>query len=158
VGELDRRAGRVVQSRFSGQGTALKNMMVGKFSFLLTYAPGADRLTYRHQGHGWRSPYTPPASDPNFLLPGPVVYRTITSQDNGPQTTWGWLCDRIREGAAVEIGFSFDDPYGRPRGGHAVRVFQCGKTLGARWIGYLHDKAQTDQDPFDCRGLEMVQA
>jgi len=150
VGQLDTFANRFAPSRTVGSGVWFTPMLEGKFCYLDANSL-SKALVHKHQGRGYGAP-------PNQALPAGDFQRCgITSEDNGPVVTWEWICDQIEQGEDVELVFSYDDANGNPTGGHAVRVFECGKTLGIPWIGYLHDSQQTDIDPTDSLGLESVQ-
>ncbi|MBI4685330.1 MAG: PKD domain-containing protein [Nitrospirae bacterium] len=148
VGQLDLAANRWAPSRFFGSGVWFTPMLQGKFRYLANNGL-ANSLIHRHQGRGYGSP-------PNQALPnGNFTSSGITSIDNGAVVTWRWICDQIGKGEDVEIVWSYD--WGNtPTGGHAVRVFDCGTTLGRPWIRFLHDRLQTNQDPTDSLGLEQV--
>jgi hypothetical protein len=151
VGQLDTAANRTAPSRTSGSGVWFTPMLQGKFSYL--DANGLkDKLVHKHQGRGYGTP-------PNQALPaGDFQSSGITSKDEGAVVTWDWICEQLAKGQDVELVFSYDDANGNPTGGHAVRVFACGTTLGVPWIGYLHDSSQTNSDPTDTQGLEAVLA
>jgi len=148
VGQLDLYANRWAPSRTIGGGVWFTPMVQGKFSYLADNGL-AGSLIHRHRGRGYGTP-------PNQALPnGNFTWRGITSTDDGATVTWQWLCDQIRNGEDVELVWSYDRG-NVPTGGHAVRIFECGTTLGRQWIGYLHDRLQTNWDPIDSRGLERV--
>lgn len=145
VGQLDTYADRTASSRTSGSGTWFTPMISGKFRYLADHGL-ADDLVHRYQGRGWGSP-------PDQALPeGDYTSSGITAIDDGDVVTWEWICEQIQAGEDVEICFSYDNAAGNPTGGHAVRVFECGMTLGVPWIGYVHDSNQSN----DSAGLECV--
>ncbi|HLG16366.1 MAG TPA: hypothetical protein VJH03_17940 [Blastocatellia bacterium] len=151
VGQLDSEAGRDAPARDKGSGVWFSPMLKGKFSYLDKKGL-KNALEHKHQGRGYGNP-------PDEALPaGNFTSSGITSRDDGAAVTWAWICDEIKKGQDVELVFSFDDANGNPTGGHAVRVFECGTTLGIPWIGYLHDKLQTHKDANDSKGLETVRA
>lgn len=150
VGQLDAASGRYAPSRDVGYGVWFTPMLEGKFAYLAANGL-ANAFTHRHQGRGYGIP-------PNEALPdGDFQSSGITSVDEGPVVTWEWICEQIENGEDVELVFSYEDPSGNITGGHAVRVFECGKTLGVPWVGYLHDSIQSNGDPTDSLGLEAVQ-
>ena len=149
VGQLDTESNRTATARNNGSGIHVVPMLRGKFSYLDKNGL-KDKLVQKHQGRGFGNP-------PNQALPnGDFTSSGITSKDNGARVTFDWLCNEIKKGEDVELCFSYDNLQGIPTGGHAVRVFECGRTNGAPWIGYLHDRLQTNQDPMDTLGLENV--
>ncbi len=145
VGEMDKRMGRTATSRTSGSGTWFTPMLKGKFSYLAENGL-KDTLDQKHQGRGWGNPPDEALPDGDFTSEG------ITSTDKGSTVTWEWICQEIQSGEDVELIWSYDDASGNPTGGHAVRVFECGQTLGRKWLGYVHDGNQND----DTKGLECV--
>ncbi len=146
VGQLDTGMNRTAPSRNNGSGVWFPPMLQGKFSYL-NNNDLKDSLVNRHQGRGWSN-----AAAGQALPNGNFTASGITSTDDGATVTWKWICDQIKAGEDVELIFSYDDANGNPTGGHAVRVFGCGKTLGLPWIKYLHDGAQSN----DSFGLETV--
>jgi hypothetical protein len=146
VGQLDTYAGRNASSRSSGSGVWFQPMLDGKFEYLSDNGL-ANALVHRHQGRGYGS-----AAAGQALPNGNFTRHGITSTDDGAAVTYSWLCDQIQKGEDVELVFSYDNASGQPTGGHAVRVFECGTTLGVPWIGYLHDSQQSN----DSAGLETV--
>lgn len=140
AGKLDTEMNRTVVSRRSGNGVGFEDMLEGKFSYLKK--KGLDgKLINKHQGRGYGGTAVP---NGNFTSNG------ITSRDDGNKVTFEWLCQQIKEGEDVEIIFSYEDAAGSITGGHAVRVFECGETLGVPWIGFAHDSDQSN----DTEGLE----
>ncbi len=145
VGKLDSYANRSVSSRRSGSGTWFTPMIDGKFKYLSENNLSGD-LIHKYQGRGWGSP-------PNQALPaGDYTAHGITIKDEGAVVTIDWICQQIKDGEDVELVFSYDDASGNATGGHAVRVYECGKILGKPYIKYLHDSNQSD----DSAGLETV--
>ncbi len=140
VGLLDELAGRESSGRRSGSGTWFTPMIQGKFIFLAEYGLG-DELINRYQGRGWGDP------PDQALPPGDYEHLGIPLEDQGEKVTWEWICEQIRMGEDVELCFSY--PEG---GGHAVRVFGCGKDNGRPYIDILHDADQND----DNAGLEWA--
>jgi hypothetical protein len=131
VGKLDDAANRDVTSRKNGDGVLIPQMLQGKFSYLAD--PDVklnDKLVHRHQGscfgHGG----------------GDIQGSGITSKQDPPSdgstVTWQWICEQIHNREDVEMVYRKPDG-----GGHAVRVFACGKILGVPFIKYLHDAEQT---------------
>lgn len=97
----------------------------------------ADKLEQKHQ-----SPFV-----------DDYTARGITTKNEGQQVTFEWLCDQVQRGEDVELSWAYSGG-----GAHIVRVFGCGKTRGAAWVRYLHDRTQTHQrDPTDRLGLESKQ-
>ncbi|HHT9111495.1 MAG TPA: hypothetical protein ACFYDZ_10105 [Candidatus Brocadiaceae bacterium] len=146
VGQLDTEAGRTTTARNNGNGVNVGPMLKGKFSYLSKNGL-KDKVVHRHQGRGFG----------NGVIPnGDFTSSGITSKDRGDKVTFEFINNQIRNGEDVELCFSYDTLQGIPTGGHAVRVFECGKTKGQPWIGYAHDSVQTNQDPKDEKGLETV--
>lgn len=149
VGQLDMEADRRAPARNDGDGVWFTPMLKGKFSYLKKNGL-KNKLIHKHQGRGYGNP-------PDEALPnGDFRSSGIKSKDRGAKVTFKFICDEIKKGEDVELVFSYDDNNGNPTGGHAVRVFECGKTKGRPWIGYLHDRLQTNNDPNDKEGLEKV--
>lgn len=146
VGQLDSYAGRYAPSRTTGSGVWFQPMLDGKFEYLSDNGLSGS-IVHRHQGRGYGS-----AAAGQALPSGNFTRHGITSTDDGAAVTFSWLCEQIQKGEDVELVFSYDNASGQPTGGHAVRVFECGTTLGVPWIGYLHDSQQSN----DAAGLETV--
>jgi len=146
VGKLDTYANRYAPSRTNGSGVWFQPMLDGKFEYLSDNGL-SNSLVHRHQGRGYGS-----AASGQALPAGNFTRHGITSTDDGAAVTFTWLCEQIKKGEDVELVFSYDNSSGHPTGGHAVRVFECGTTLGVPWIGYLHDAQQSN----DSAGLETV--
>lgn len=141
VGKLDTATGRNVTSRKEGNGLHVGPTLRGKFSYLKNNGL-QDKLIHRHQGRGL----------PNGQIPkGKFTSSGITSNSQGEKVNFNFICNQIKQGEDVELCFSYD-VQDKPIGGHAVRVFECGRTKGQPWIGYLHDKNQKN----DKEGLENV--
>jgi hypothetical protein len=142
VGQLDTYMGRATSSRPSGPGVMADEMIEGKFQYLadngLRYA-----LTHRHQGHGF---FDMPTSD--------FTHAGITSYDDSVdgKVTFDWIEEQLRNCADVEVGIKWGSG-----GGHVVRIFGCGKTLGQPYLRFKHDSIQTKYDPSDTQGLEEAQ-
>ena len=146
VGKLDTYANRNAPSRTNGSGVWFQPMLDGKFEYLSDNGL-SNSIVHRHQGRGYGS-----AAAGQALPAGNFTRHGITSTDDGAAVTFAWLCEQIQKGEDVELVFSYDNASGQPTGGHAVRVFECGTTLGVPWIGYLHDSQQSN----DSAGLETV--
>ncbi len=149
VGQLDQESNRNAPSRTSGSGVWFQPMVNGKFKYLKDNNLDG-KIVHRHQGAGY-------GGAGNEIPPGDYSSNGITSKDEsvGGKVTYDWICDQIAKGEDVEIVFTYDNASGNPTGGHAVRVFECGKTFGVPWIGYVHDGNQTGQgDTGDTLGLE----
>jgi uncharacterized protein (TIGR03437 family) len=142
VGKLDTEMDRSVTSRRSGSGLWFVPMLNGKFEYLEDSGL-EDALVLRHQGRGW-------GGAGNQLPAGDYSSSGLESTDDGAAVTWDWICDQIKAGEDVELIFSYDNASGQPTGGHAVRVFGCGKTNDRPWLKILHDSAQNT----DSFGLE----
>jgi len=140
VGVLDQRSGRPVTDRRNGSGTPFRAMMTGKLEYI-DDNDLEDALVMRHQGRGFG---TQPLADGDVSV---GAFFQVTSTDDGATVTWDWVCDQIKAGEDVELAYDW------PGGGHAVRVYGCGKTNGRPWVRYLHDRTQSD----DSAGLETVQ-
>ncbi|MBW1879841.1 MAG: hypothetical protein JRI25_09910 [Deltaproteobacteria bacterium] len=141
VGQLDD-----TMDRTMGSGVWFQPMLDGKFQYLVD-AGLAGSLNHRHQGRGWGV-----AADGEALPDGDYSANGITSTDDGDVVTGEWICDRIAEGCDVEILFSYDDGFGEATGGHAVRVYGCGKIGDSYYFRFAHDADQAD----DTAGLEEV--
>ena len=146
VGQLDQRSNRPVTDRRNGSGTPFDDMMRGKLEYL-DENDLEDGIVMRHQGRGYGSGAI---ADGDFSI-GTVF--TVSSEDDGATVTWEWVCDQIKAGEDVEMAYSWDNALGQIGGGHAVRIYGCGKTNGRPWIRYLHDRNQNN----DSAGLETVQ-
>jgi hypothetical protein len=144
VGQLDTATDRIATSRTSGSGLWFVPWLEGKFEYLAANGL-ADEVVHKHQGRGW-------GGAGQAIPDGDFTSSGITSTDEGDTVSWDWICKEVKRGEDVEIAFSYDDASGVPTGGHAVRVFACGRTFGQPWIGYLHDSVQSD----DNAGLEQV--
>jgi len=142
VGQLDEYMGRVTSSRTSGGGVMADELMEGKFQYLadngLTHS-----LVNKHQGTGY------------FDMPvGDFTHAGITSKDesvNG-KVTFDWIEEQLRNCQDVEVGIKWGSG-----GGHVVRIYGCGKTLGLPYLRYKHDRLQTHHDLTDTAGLEEAQ-
>ncbi|HSH00529.1 MAG TPA: hypothetical protein VLB27_10785, partial [candidate division Zixibacteria bacterium] len=157
VGQIGSHMQRASTSRSSGEGVwtqprtvpSKRGMVAGKFSYLK--AKGLDKkIVHRHQG----------TMPPSGLTPaGDFTRDGITSKDEsvGGKVTFDWVCEQIKNGEDVEVIFGYYNGATR-NGGHAVRVFECGKVWGVPYLGYVHDARQTDVDPGDTLGLECVRA
>ncbi|MGC9327884.1 MAG: hypothetical protein ACP5I1_09645, partial [Candidatus Hinthialibacter sp.] len=146
VGQLDSYANRSVTDRRHGSGTWFTPMVNGKFKYLSDNNLN-NSLIHKYQGRGWGSP-------PTQALPtGDYSAHGSTLQDEGAAVTFDWICEQIKSGEDVELVFSYDDAAGNATGGHAVRVFECGRILGKPYVKYLHDSNQGN----DSAGLETVQ-
>ncbi len=148
VGQLDTACDRGVINRTNGFGVWFVPMLDGKFKYLNANGLG-NKLIHRHQGYGW--------GGAGNQLPQPDFTRHgITSKDEsvGGKVTFEWICEQVKKCEDVEVVFSYDSATGEPTGGHAVRVFGCGKTKGQPWLRYKHDRLQTNNDPTDTQGLE----
>ncbi len=142
VGKLDSAADRGVTSRSNGSGIGDVDMLTGKFLYLKN--TGLDKkLVLKHQGS-----LEAGVKGQNFTRHGVT---STNESDSTDKVTWQWVCDELAKGEDVELSWLYDGG-----GGHVVRVFECGKTLGIPWIGYVHDRLQTDVDPMDNKGLECV--
>lgn len=144
VGQLDTYCNRDVTSRTVGYGVWFVPMLQGKFQFLADHGL-AGKITHKHQGYGWTE-----------LIPaGDFTYAGITSKDEsvGGKVTFDWIEKQLRACEDVEIAVRWGSD-----GGHAVRVYGCGKTMGKPYIRYLDDGIQTSSygDPHDTLGLEWV--
>ncbi|MBW1879953.1 MAG: hypothetical protein JRI25_12010 [Deltaproteobacteria bacterium] len=141
VGQLDD-----TMDRAEARGVWFQPMLDGKFQYLVD-AGLADSLIHRHQGRGWGE-----AEDGEALPDGDYSFNGITSTDDGDVVTMEWICERIAEGCDVELLYSREDGLGAITGGHAVRVYGCGKLGEAHYVRYAHDATQGD----DTAGLEEV--
>ena len=146
VGKLDSACNRGVRSRQDGDGVWFDDMLEGKFKYLSENGL-ADKLIHRHQGYGYGS---------GALPLGDFTKHGITSKDEsvGGKVTFEWICEQLKKCEDVEVVIQYEDATGKITGGHAVRVFGCGKTNGVPWLRYKHDAEQSDTDTKDERGLE----
>jgi hypothetical protein len=141
VGQLDTYMGRVSASRTSGPGVMADEMLEGKFQYLadngLTTA-----LIHRHQGRGFDAPV------------GDYTHAGITSYDESVdgKVTFDWIEEQVRNCEDVEVAIRWGGG-----GGHLVRIYGCGKTLGQPYLRYKHDRLQTHNDLTDSYGLEEAQ-
>ncbi|WP_406660873.1 hypothetical protein V7O66_13700 [Methanolobus sp. ZRKC3] len=140
VGQLDTEVDRFAPARNNGGGVWFTPMLEGKFAYLAKNGL-EDDLVHKHQGRGWGTP-------PNQALPdGDFESSGIISKDEGDKVTFEFICDQIKTGEDIELVWQWGDD-----GGHAVRVFECGTIGGKNWVGYLHDRVQSN----DTAGLETV--
>ncbi|RLF51597.1 MAG: hypothetical protein DRN19_02510, partial [Thermoplasmata archaeon] len=155
VGQLDAACNRPVVNRCNGDGVWFDDMLEGKFKYLKNNGL-ANKLTHKHQGYGygWVD-----ANNDGIFQKGELRYNQgvgslpdgdfkrhgITSKDEsiGGKVTFDWLCEQIKKCEDVEIVYTYEDRNGNIEGGHAVRVFGCGKILGKPFILYKHDAIQT---------------
>ena len=143
VEALDIAMNRNVTSRRNGRGLTINSILNGKFKYLNENGL-QNALVNKHQGRG--------RAGVGIIAEGDYSSNEVTSRDDGAIVTWGWICQQIQEEEDVEIAFVYEDDAGDVTGGHAVRVFECGVTQGRPWIGYAHDRDQSD----DTKGLETV--
>ncbi|HEC80826.1 MAG TPA: hypothetical protein ENI42_00145 [Thermoplasmatales archaeon] len=162
VGQLDSACDRRVKKdaagkycRWDGKGVWFDDMLEGKFKYLKNNGL-ADKLTHKHQGYGygWVDANNNWKCEKGELrynqgvgsLPaGDFKRHGITSKDEsvGGKVTFDWLCEQIKKCEDVEIVFACEDNDGNITGGHAVRVFGCGKIFGVPFLLYKHDRIQT---------------
>lgn len=168
VGKLDSACDRGVRSRQDGDGVWFDDMLEGKFKYLSENGL-AGNLIHKHQGYGYgwvdanhNGGYDPGECQYNqgsgSLPAGDFTKHGITSKDesvNG-KVSFEWIEEQLRKCEDVEVVFTYEDAAGRITGGHAVRVFGCGKVLGIPYLWYKHDREQTSTDPTDNKGLEEV--
>ncbi|VUT27854.1 MAG: hypothetical protein SYNGOMJ08_00406 [Candidatus Syntrophoarchaeum sp. GoM_oil] len=151
VGKLDTACDRSVINRTHGDGVWFDDMLEGKFKYL-NETGLADKLVHRHQGYGYGS---------GALPIGDFTKHGITSKDEsvGGKVTFEWICEQLKKCEDVEVVIQYENKTtGSITGGHAVRVFGCGKTNGVPYLRYKHDRNQTSQgDPNDEIGLEEPQ-
>jgi len=151
VGQLDNASNRSVTNRTSGSGVWFVPMLEGKFDYLSENGL-SNKLIHAHQGYGY-------GGAGNQLPTGNFTHAGITSKDesvNG-NVTFDWICEQVIKCEDVEVVIQYENSTGDIVGGHAVRVFGCGKTKGKPWLKYKHDALQTDRDLNDTRGLEEPQ-
>lgn len=141
VGQLDEYMGRVAASRTSGGGVMADELMEGKFQYLADNGL-SHRLVHKHQGTGYNNPV------------GDFTHAGITSKDESvdSKVTFDWIEEQLRNCQDVEVGIQWGSG-----GGHVVRIYGCGKTLGLPYLRYKHDSIQTHHDPTDSLGLEEAQ-
>lgn len=142
VGQLDTYMGRATTSRTNGPGVMADEMLEGKFQYLADNGLRYD-LIHRHQGHGY------------FDMPvGDYTHAGITSYDESVdgKVTFEWIEEQVRNCEDVEVGIKWGSG-----GGHVVRIYGCGKTLGQPYLRYKHDRLQTNNDLTDTQGLEEAQ-
>jgi len=162
VGQLDSACDRYAPSRRVGSGVWFDDMLQGKFKYLSENGL-SDSLIHKHQGYGYGLGIL--GAGPSYgsgqgaLPPGDFTRYGITSKDESVdgKVTFEWIEEQLKKCEDVEVVFTYEDATGRIRGGHAVRVFGCGMTLGVPWLRYKHDRLQTNRDRNDVRGLEEVQ-
>ncbi|UCE38681.1 MAG: hypothetical protein JSW00_05485 [Thermoplasmata archaeon] len=141
VGQLDEYMGRVAATRTSGGGVMADELLEGKFQYLADNGL-TNKLIHKHQGTGYNNPV------------GDFTHAGITSKDEsvGGKVTFDWIEEQLRKCQDVEVGIQWGSG-----GGHAVRIYGCGKTLGVPYLRYKHDSLQTNYDPTDSLGLEEAQ-
>lgn len=142
VGQLDEYMGRVAASRTSGGGVMADEIMEGKFQYLADNGLTTS-LVHKHQGTGY------------FNMPvGDFTHAGITSKDESVdgKVTFSWIEEQLRNCEDVEVGIKWGSG-----GGHVVRIYGCGKTLGLPYLRYKHDRLQTHHDLTDTAGLEEAQ-
>lgn len=142
VGQLDEYMGRAASSRTNGPGVMADEMLEGKFEYLADNGL-RTALIHRHQGHGY------------FDMPsGDFTHSGITSYDESVdgKVTFDWIEEQVRNCEDVEVGIKWGSG-----GGHVVRIYGCGKTLGQPYLRYKHDRLQTHNDLTDTQGLEEAQ-
>ena len=142
VGQLDTYMGRAAASRTNGPGVMGDEMLEGKFQYLADNGLRYD-LIHRHQGHGF------------FDMPiGDYTHAGITSYDESVdgKVTFDWIEEQVRNCEDVEVGIKWGSG-----GGHVVRIYGCGKTLGQPYLRFKHDRLQTHNDLTDTQGLEEAQ-
>lgn len=165
VGQLETKAGRWFKHRCNGSGVWFDDMLDGKFNYLKQEGL-AGALVHKHQGYGYgwvdingNNKYDKGEcryDQGNGSLPrGDFNRHGITSKDesvNG-KVTFDWICEQIKKCEDVEIVYTYENKSnGCIEGGHAVRVFGCGKILGVPFLLYKHDAIQCN----DIKGLEEV--
>ena len=123
AGRLDQAAMR--QGGANPSGVWFTPMMTGKFKYLADNDL-EDSLVHKHQGRG----YGQMLANGNFSSSG------ITSEDQGANITFAWICDELQKGEDVEL------VYRHAQGGHAVQIIGCGMTWGRPWLKYSHDRQQ----------------
>lgn len=130
-------------------GVWFDDMLEGKFKYLKDNGL-QNSLTHSHQGHGYG--WVDPPGECRYgqgdgsLPAGNFSRHGITSKDesvNG-KVTFEWICEQLKKCEDVELVFTYENKTtGEIIGGHAVRVFGCGKTLGIPTLYYKHDGIQT---------------
>jgi uncharacterized protein (TIGR03437 family) len=137
VGQLDTATNRNVTSRTQGSGLYEQPELTGKFTYLKQN--GLDKkLVQKYQGALYDSSGLNPIST-DFTAQG------VTTTNQGNVVTFDWLCNEIQQGEDVEINYEWNN--GQKSGGHALRVFGCGKVHGAPYIWTLDDGVQTTAPP-----------
>lgn len=142
VGQLDTHMGRSTTSRDTGPGVMADDIFIGKFQYLADNGL-SNSLIHRHQGSGY------------FDMPsGDFTHAGITSDDQSVdgKITFDWIEEQLRNCEDVEVAIKWGSG-----GGHVVRIFGCGKTLGQPYLRYKHDRLQTHHDSTDTQGLEEAQ-
>jgi len=149
VGELEFHMNRRVHSRYpapfpGNSGVFVQQMVDGKFRYLAQNML-QNWIVHKHQGTVGAPLYG--------LPPGPFTRQGITSKDESVRgrVTWKWMCDQLAAGEDVELLYVNEVAPNVIRGGHAIRLFECGKTNGQPWVGYVHDAVQSNPlfDPAD---------
>lgn len=151
-GHLDTLSGRVVTDNCNGNGLEMcadddaGGIMDGLYNFIDADLGNAG-VALRHQGNvdsGSANASYPQACS---ALPqdGP------SSPFDSNKVTFEWVCDRIKNGDGVILGYlTYSEPEelgwpgeGQvPISGHAVRVYGCGETAGTRFFRTLDDNKQ----------------
>jgi len=142
VGRLDSYMGRATTSRTTGPGVMADEMLEGKFEYLADNGL-ENALIHRHQGHGY---FDMPTTD--------FTHAGITSYDESvnDKVTFEWIEEQVRNCEDVEVGIKWGSG-----GGHVVRIFGVGKSLGQPYLRYKHDRLQSHNDVTDSYGLEEAQ-
>lgn len=138
VGQLDDYSGRTTSGPTSGSGIHATNMIPGKVDYLQDHGLD-DNVSMSYQG--WYGP-----NDPG----GDWTVDGYTIEDDGGEVTHSWVCDKIRDGADLELVYSW------PGGAHAVRIYGCGQVAGQPYIMILDDTQQSDWDPNNDDGLRWA--
>jgi uncharacterized protein (TIGR03437 family) len=134
VGQLDTAMNRTVRSATDGDGVYEQPQLKGKFLYLKNNGLDA-MLVNKFQG---------PLLDANGENPTTSDFTSsgITATNQGAKVTFDWLCSEIQQGEDVELMYELN--LNGKKGGHAVRMFGCGKTRGVPWIDILDDGMQTN--------------
>ena len=119
--------GRDVNSRTDGNGCNVPQIFDGKFKYLNDNGL-EDDLVHKFQGNQHFG-----------AIPGDYTAYGITAKDESVnnKVTFDWIKEQLEKCEDVEVGIKWNG-----RGGHLVRIYGCGETLGKPYLRYAHDKTQ----------------
>jgi len=147
VGQLDEAMGRYVVSRTNGDGCDVPMIFDGKFKYLQDNGI-EDTMCHKFQGNQHFG-----------ATPGDYSAYGSTAKDESVnnKVTFNWIKEQLEMCEDVEVGIKWGGG-----GGHMVRIYGCGKTLGKPYLRYAHDRTQAHPGPGgtiagDNVGLETAQ-